>query len=40
MYAEQLLPHDVVAEEAVLGSKLIDSAPFLKDSHRIKTDDY
>ena len=40
MYAEQLLPHDVVAEEAVLGSILIDSDAFLKVSSRITPDDF
>ena len=40
MYAEQLLPHDLVAEEAVLGSILIDSDAFLKVSHRINPDDF
>ena len=40
MYAEQLLPHDVVAEEAVLGSILIDSEAFLKVSSTITPDDF
>ncbi len=40
MYAEQLLPHDVAAEEAVIGSLLIDGDSFLHVSHLIKSEDF
>ena len=40
MYAEQLLPHDIAAEEAVIGSLLIDSDSFLHVSHLITPDDF
>ena len=40
MYAEQLLPHDIAAEEAVIGSLLIDSDCFLDVSHMIMPDDF
>ena len=40
MYAEQLLPHDIGAEEAVIGSLLIDSDSFLDVSHLIAPDDF
>ena len=40
MYAEQLLPHDIAAEEAVIGSLLIDSDSFLDVSHLITPDDF
>ena len=40
MYAEQLLPHDIEAEEAVIGSLLIDGDSFLQVSHLIKPDDF
>lgn len=40
MYAEQLLPHDIEAEEAVIGSLLIDSDSFLQVSHLIKPEDF
>ena len=40
MYAEQLLPHDIAAEEAVIGSLLIDSDSFLDVSHLIMPDDF
>ncbi len=40
MYAEQLLPHDIEAEEAVIGALLIDSDSFLHVSHLIKADDF
>jgi replicative DNA helicase len=40
MYAEQLLPHDIEAEEAVLGSILIDSDAFLKVSTKIFPNDF
>ena len=40
MYAEQLLPHDIAAEEAVIGSLLIDSDSFLDVSHMIMPDDF
>ena len=40
MYAEQLLPHDIAAEEAVIGSLLIDSDSFLHVSNLITPDDF
>ncbi len=40
MYAEQLLPHDIAAEEAVIGSLLLDSGSFLNVSHLIMPDDF
>ena len=40
MYAEKLLPHDLEAEEAVIGSLLIDSDSFLRIAHVIKPDDF
>ena len=40
MYAEKLLPHDIEAEEAVVGALLIDSDSFLRVSHRIRPDDF
>ena len=40
MYAERLLPHDIEAEEAVVGALLIDSDSFLRVSHLIKPEDF
>ncbi len=40
MYAEQLLPHDVEAEEAVIGSLLIDGDSFLRISSLIRQGDF
>ncbi len=40
MYAEKLLPHDIEAEEAVVGALLIDSDSFLRVSHLIKPEDF
>jgi len=40
MYAEKLLPHDIEAEEAVVGALLINSDSFLRVSHLIKPDDF
>lgn len=40
MYAEKLLPHDIEAEEAVIGALLIDSDSFLRVSHLIHPDDF
>ena len=40
MYAEKLLPHDIEAEEAVVGALLIDGDSFLRVSHIIKPDDF
>lgn len=40
MYAEKLLPHDIEAEEAVIGSLLIDGDSFLRVTHRIKPEDF
>ena len=40
MYAEKLLPHDIEAEESVIGSLLIDSDSFLRVAHLIKPEDF
>ena len=40
MYAEKLLPHDLEAEEAVVGSLLIDGDAFLRVAPVIKPDDF
>ncbi len=40
MYAEKLLPHNLEAEEAVVGSILIDSDSFVKVAHAIKPEDF
>ena len=40
MYAEKLLPHDLEAEEAVVGSLLIDSDSFVRVAHLIKPEDF
>ena len=40
MYAEQLLPHDLEAEEAVVGSLLIDGDSFLRIAPLIKSEDF
>ena len=40
MYAEKLLPHDLEAEEAVVGSILIDGDSFLQVAPLIKPDDF
>ncbi|MCE2404494.1 MAG: replicative DNA helicase [Dehalococcoidia bacterium] len=40
MYQEKLLPHDVEAEEAVLGSLLIDGESITKVAHFLKADDF
>ncbi len=40
MYAEKLLPHDLEAEEAVVGSVLIDGDCFSRVSPYIKADDF
>ena len=40
MYAEKLLPHDIEAEEAVVGSLLIDGDSFLRISSLIKPHDF
>ena len=40
MYAERLLPHDLEAEEAVVGSLLIDGDSFLRVGHLIKPEDF
>ena len=40
MYAEQLLPHDIEAEESIIGALLIDSDSFLRISHLIKPEDF
>lgn len=40
MYVEKLLPHDVEAEEAVIGSLLIDGEAILKVAHFLKDRDF
>jgi len=40
MYAEKLLPHDVEAEEAIIGSLLIDGDAFLRISSVVKSNDF
>lgn len=40
MYAEKLLPHDIEAEESVLGSLLIDGDSFLRIAQLIKPEDF
>ena len=40
MYAEKLLPHDLEAEEAVVGSILIDGDSFLQVAPLLKADDF
>ena len=40
MYQEKLLPHDVEAEEAVLGSLLIDGESIVKVSHFLNPTDF
>ena len=40
MYAEKLLPHDINAEEAVLGSLLIDADTLTKVAHFLKPEDF
>ncbi len=40
MYAEKLLPHDIEAEESVLGSLLIDGDSFLRVAQLIKPEDF
>ena len=40
MYAEKLLPHDIEAEEAVIGSLLIDGESVLKVAHFLKPADF
>ena len=40
MYAEKLLPHDLEAEEAVVGSVLIDENCFARIAPHIKSDDF
>ena len=40
MYAEKLLPHDLEAEEAVVGSLLIDGSVFPRISHLVKPEDF
>ena len=40
MYAEKLLPHDLEAEEAVVGSVLIDGDCFSRIAPYIKADDF
>ena len=40
MYAEKLLPHDVEAEEAIIGAMLIDGDSFLRVSSMIKGSDF
>ena len=40
MYAEKLLPHNVEAEEAVLGSLLIDSDSLTRVASMLKPEDF
>ena len=40
MYAEKLLPHDIEAEEAIVGSFLIDGESFLRVVPLIKPEDF
>ena len=40
MYAEKLLPHDLEAEEAVVGSLLIDGDSFLQVAPLLKAEDF
>ena len=40
MYAEKLLPHDVEAEEAIIGSLLIDGDSILRVSSVVKPEDF
>ena len=40
MYADKLLPHDLEAEESVVGSLLIDSDSFVRVAHLIKPEDF
>ena len=40
MYAEKLLPHDLEAEEAVVGSMLIDGDSFLQVAPLLKAEDF
>ena len=40
MYAEKLLPHDLEAEEAVVGSILIDGDSFLQVAPLLKSEDF
>lgn len=40
MYQERLLPHDIEAEESVIGSLLIDGDSIFKVAHVLKPDDF
>lgn len=40
MYEERLLPHDLEAEEAIIGSLLIDGDSFSRIAHLIKPEDF
>ena len=40
MYAEKLLPHDIEAEEAVIGSLLLDGESILKVAHFLKAGEF
>ena len=40
MYAERLLPHDIEAEEAIIGSLLIDGESLLKVAHFLNPTDF
>ena len=40
MYAERLLPHDLDAEESIIGSLLIDGDSILRVGHMIKPEDF
>ena len=40
MYEERLLPHDIEAEESVIGSLLIDGNSILRVAHFLKPTDF
>ena len=40
MYAERLLPHDIDAEEAVIGSLLLDGESLSRIGHLLKPEDF
>ena len=40
MYAERLLPHDIDAEEAVIGSLLLDGESLSRIAHLLKPEDF
>ena len=40
MYAEKLLPHNIEAEEGIVGSLLLDGEAILKVAHQLKPNDF